>query len=265
MPNTEIITKLLARHDTWRGQSQKPTQRSVSSGNDQIDLLLKGGWPTAALTELLVQRPGIGELSLLLPTIKDYCQNNHLSVWLDPPYQPYAPALAGAGIALQKVLIVQSKNLREWLWVAEQCIRNNALLLAWSDNKMPSYSDLRKLQLAAADSGHAAFLFSTNNGAFNNGASNNRASSNRTCSNEQSASSPATLRLEVDSVGEKNLRLSVRKLRGVAPGEQLLIPRGKDLSSQTSLAKLPVNSIHPAIPISTDIPRIKTSEPRLNV
>lgn len=249
MPNTEIITKLLARHDTWRGQSQKPTQRSVSSGNDQIDLLLKGGWPTAALTELLVQRPGIGELSLLLPTIKDYCQSNHLSVWLDPPYQPYAPALAAAGIALQKVLIVQSKNAREWLWVAEQCIRNNALLLAWSDNKMPSYSDLRKLQLAAADSGHAAFLLSSNKGASEN---------------TLSASSPATLRLEVDSVGEKNLRLCVRKLRGVAPGEQLLIPRGKNLSSQTSLAKLPVNNIHPAIPISTDIPRLKNREQRLN-
>ena len=249
MPNTEIITKLLARHDTWRGQSQKPNQHSVSSGNDQIDLLLKGGWPTAALTELLVQRPGIGELSLLLPTIKDYCQNNHLSVWLDPPYQPYAPALAAAGIALQKVLIVQSKTQSEWLWVAEQCIRNNALLLAWTDNKMPNYSDLRKLQLAAADSGHAAFLLSSNNGA----------------DKPLSASSPATLRLEVDSVGEKNLRLCVRKLRGVAPGEQLLIPRGKDLSSQTSLAKLPVNSIHPAIPTSTDIPRIKTSEQRLNV
>jgi hypothetical protein len=255
MPNTEIIKKLLARHDTWRGQSQKPNQHSVSSGNDQIDLLLKGGWPTAALTELLIQRPGIGELSLLLPTIKDYCQNNHLSVWLDPPYQPYAPALAAAGIALQKVLIVQSKNPREWLWVAEQCIRNNALLLAWTDNKMPSYSDLRKLQLAAADSGHAAFLLS----------SNRVASNKEACDKPLSASSPATLRLEVDSVGEKNLRLCVRKLRGVAPGEQLLIPRGRDLSSQTSLAKLPVNSIHPAIPISTDIPRIKTNEQRLNV
>ena len=259
MPNTEIITKLLARHDTWRGQSQKSIQRSVSSGNDQIDLLLKGGWPTAALTELLVQRPGIGELSLLLPTIRDYCQNNHLSVWLDPPYQPYAPALAAAGIALQKVLIVQSKSAREWLWVAEQCIRNNALLLAWSDNKMPSYSDLRKLQLAAADSGHAAFLFSTNQ------EPSSKAAYNRESNKQQSGSSPATLRLEVDSAGEKNLRLSVRKLRGVAPGEQLLIPRGKDLSSQTSLAKLPVNSIHPAIPISTDIPRIKTSEQRLNL
>jgi hypothetical protein len=241
MPNTEIITKLLARHDTWRGQSQKPSQRSISSGNDQIDLLLKGGWPASALTELLVQRPGIGELSLLLPTIKDYCQNNHLSVWLDPPYQPYAPALAAAGIALQKVLIVQSKSAAEWLWVAEQCIRNNALLLAWSDNKMPSYSDLRKLQLAAADSGHAAFLFS-----------NNKQSGNQKSNRQESGSSPATL------------RFSVRKLRGVAPGEQLLIPRGKDLSSQVSLAKLPVNSVYPAIPISTDIPRIKTSDQRLN-
>jgi len=151
------------------------------------------------------------------------------------------------------VLIVQSKSAAEWLWVAEQCIRNNALLLAWSDNKMPSYSDLRKLQLAAADSGHAAFLFS-----------NNKQSGNQKSNRQESGSSPATLRLEVDSVGEKNLRLSVRKLRGVAPGEQLLIPRGKDLSSQVSLAKLPVNSVYPAIPISTDIPRIKTSDQRLN-
>jgi len=244
MPNTEIITKLLARHDTWRGQSQKPIQRSVSSGQDEIDRLLKGGWPAASLTELLVQRPGIGELSLLLPTIKYYCQNNHLSVWLDPPYQPHAPAQATAGIALQKVLIVQSKTHREWLWVAEQCIRNNALLLAWSERKAPSYTDLRKLQLAAADSGHVAFLFAS--------------------SKQLPASSPAALRLEIDSVDEKNLRLCVRKLRSMAPGEQLLIPRGKNLGPQTSLAKLPVNNIHPQMPASTDIPRIKTAEQRLN-
>ena len=244
MPNTEIITKLLARHDTWRGQTQKPIQRSVSSGQDDIDRLLKGGWPAASLTELLVQRPGIGELSLLLPTIKNYSQSNHLSVWLDPPYQPYAPALAAAGIALQKVLVVQSKTHREWLWIAEQCIRSNALLLAWSESKAPSYTDLRKLQLAAADSGHVAFLFAANK--------------------QLSASSPAALRLEIDSVDEKNLRLCVRKLRGVAPGEQLLISRGKNLGPQTSLAKLPVNSIHPSVQASTDIPRIKTTEQRLN-
>ena len=130
---------------------------------------------------------------------------------------------------------------------------------------MPSYSDLRKLQLAAADSGHAAFLFSTNREPSANREPSSKAAYNRESNKQQSGSSPATLRLEVDSAGEKNLRLSVRKLRGVAPGEQLLIPRGKDLSSQTSLAKLPVNSIHPAIPISTDIPRIKTSEQRLNL
>ena len=244
MPNTEIITRLLTRHDTWRGQHQKTTQRTISSGQDQVDQLLKGGWPTASVTELLVQYPGIGELSLLLPIIKHYCQNNHLAVWLDPPYQPYAPALAAAGITLQKTLIVQSKSHREWLWIAEQCIRNNALLLAWTKKTTPSYTDIRKLQLAAADSGHPAFLF--------------------TAITQLSASSPATLRLEVDTGGEKNLRLCGRKLRGVAPGEQILIPRDRDLGPQCSLTKLPVNSSHSAISVPTDIPRSTTTSQRLN-
>ena len=244
MPNTEIITRLLARHDTWRGQNSKTIQRNLSSGNDQIDLLLKGGWPAASVTELLVQRQGIGELSLLLPTIQQYCQNNYLSVWLDPPYQPYAPALAAAGISLQKTLIVQSKNHREWLWIAEQCIRNNALLLAWSEKTAPSYTDIRKLQLAAADSGNPAFLFAMGN--------------------QLSASSPAALRLEIDAAGEKNLRLCVRKLRGVAPGEHILIPRGSELGPQSSLTKLPVNHSYSAIAVSTDIPRGTTSVQRLN-
>ena len=118
MPNNNIISQLLNRHDTWQGLSKRAPQRSIATGEKYIDSLLHGGWPSASLIELIPRRHGVGELSLLLPTIGEYCRNDHLSVWLNPPFQPYAPTLAAAGIPLQKVLVVQSRSHQEWLWVA---------------------------------------------------------------------------------------------------------------------------------------------------
>ena len=161
MANTETISSLLARQDTWRGRSQRRSRPVLSTGYNSLNLLLQGGWPTASVTELLPRQFGIGELSLLLPLLKNHSNNNRLCLWLDPPYQPYAPTLAAAGIALEQLLIVRSKSPREWLWAAEQSIRSGALLLAWARQKAPSYTDMRKLQLAAADSSNAAFLFSS--------------------------------------------------------------------------------------------------------
>ena len=85
------IASVLTRTDTWRGHSQRLPRSTIATGHGHLDRLLQGGWPLSALSELLPQQPGIGELSLLLPTIKYYADNHQLCVWLDPPYQPYAP------------------------------------------------------------------------------------------------------------------------------------------------------------------------------
>ena len=118
MPNTDNITSLLTRQDIWRGSSQSSTRRTVTTGHKSLDRLLHGGWPVGALTELLTQQSGIGELTLLLPMLRHYSGKEQLCVWLDPPYQPYAPSLAAAGIALHRLLIVRSKSPQEWLWAA---------------------------------------------------------------------------------------------------------------------------------------------------
>jgi protein ImuA len=226
MPNN--IATVLSRQDTWRGHSQRLPRRAITTGHNNLDLLLQGGWPISALTELMPQQPGIGELSLLLPTLKYYADNNQLCVWLDPPYQPYSPRLAAADIALDKLLVVRSKNHAEWLWAAEQSIRSGALLLAWTKQPPPRYADLRKLQLAAADSGNAAFLFSA--------------------PSALSAPSPAAMRLELKGMEVNQLLLTVRKQRGVAGGACLQLSLGEANTQRTDLALLPADR-HRTYPI----------------
>ena len=224
MPNNNIAA-VLTRTDTWRGRNQRSPRRTLSTGHRCLDLLLQGGWPVSSITELLPQQPGIGELSLLLPTLKYYADNNQLCVWLDPPYQPYAPALVGANIALKKLLLVRSKSHGEWLWAAEQSIRSGALLMAWTRQPSPRYADLRKLQLAAADSGNAAFLFSSP-------------------SKVLGSPSPVALRLELESLGVNQLLLTLHKMRGKAAGEKLALSLGEPWAQRTDLAMLPVDRHH---------------------
>ena len=218
------IASVLTRTDTWRGHSQRLPRSTIATGHGHLDRLLQGGWPLSALSELLPQQPGIGELSLLLPTIKYYADNHQLCVWLDPPYQPYAPTLVAAGIALDKLLIVRSKSPAEWLWAAEQSIRSGALLLAWTKQKLPRYADLRKLQLAAANSNNAAFLFSA--------------------PNALAAPSPVALRLELQSLQVNQLLLTVRKMRGTASGEQLQLRLGEASAQRTAFTQLPADRHH---------------------
>ena len=72
MPNTDSITSLLMRQDIWRGGSQSSIRRTITTGHKPLDRLLHGGWPVGALTELLIQKSGVGELTLLLPMLRHY-------------------------------------------------------------------------------------------------------------------------------------------------------------------------------------------------
>ncbi|MCS5595551.1 MAG: translesion DNA synthesis-associated protein ImuA [Porticoccaceae bacterium] len=225
MPNKSSLKNLLSRQDTWRGRNRSLRKNIITTGNNSLDRLLLGGWPVSALTELVSQQDGIGELSILLPTLKHYADEGKLCVWLDPPYQPYAPALVNAEIPLDKLLVVRSKDSREWLWAAEQSIRGNALLFAWTNRAQPSYSALRKLQLAATESLAPAFLFSPPAAI--------------------KAHSPALLRIELESMKPNILSITLHKLRGKVPGAKIQISLGDVITERTFLDRLPVNINYP--------------------
>ena len=166
-PAVGAIRELLYSHELWRAQdlvdadgAQKPT--GLPTGFDQLDRLLPDqGWPRAGLTEVLADAVGIGELRLLAPGLARLSREEPRWIaWINPPFLPYAPALAEAGIEVGKVLLVRTDSFdrpsarppsiaSEALWAVEQALQSGACsaVLAWLDERRLRLPDLRRLQL----------------------------------------------------------------------------------------------------------------------
>ena len=145
----------------WRGNAcAKVAIPSVSTGFSELDAALPGGgWPAAALTEIYAERPGIGEMQLLMPACARITGSGHWMALIAPPYVPYAPALAAHGIRLSRLLLVSPSCSEERLWACEQALRSDGCgaVLAWIDRA--SERALKRLQLAAEGSSAAIVLF----------------------------------------------------------------------------------------------------------
>ena len=156
------LETLLQRDDLWRGRSLAEAAPSgLSTGHEGLDALLPGGgWARGALTELLVAREGLGELSLLLPALARLTHQGTWTACIGPPHLPYAPALAAAGLELSRLLVVRPADPEDRLWALEQTLRSEACgaVLGWGDARMTDRA-LRRLQLAAEAGDCTAFLF----------------------------------------------------------------------------------------------------------
>jgi len=158
----DALHQLLQNPRVWRGrdQAESAAWQGFSSGYPRLDRHLPGGgWPQHALTEILLEEYGTGELKLLMPALARLSQvsDSHSScigdagwiAWIAPPFEPYPPALVQWGVNLSRVLIVRPKKTTEVLWAAEQALSagNCAAVLLWPDALNDSAS--RRLQLAA--------------------------------------------------------------------------------------------------------------------
>ena len=98
------IAEILADARVWKlkDASAAPARPVWSTGKSSLDARLPGGgWPTASLIEVLLDDTGLGEVQLFLPALVA-CQRSAAQesgdapwlVWIAPPHEPYAPALA---------------------------------------------------------------------------------------------------------------------------------------------------------------------------
>src|SRR6266571_3469358 len=93
----------------WRGDQLARIEHAVPSGfADLDDELPGGGWPQGALTELLLNEEGIGELRLLLPALQRLAQSGEWIALVAPPHIPYAPAFAAAGIDPARIIVIET-------------------------------------------------------------------------------------------------------------------------------------------------------------
>jgi cell division inhibitor SulA/protein ImuA len=132
----------------------------LSTGFAELDAVLPGaGWPVGALTEIYAERKGVGELQLVMPAAAALTQAGRWLTFVAAPHIPYAPALAGGGLDLARVLIVNTAALEERLWAAEQALRAACCgaVLMWLDHVHERA--LRRLQLAAEEGGTSLLLF----------------------------------------------------------------------------------------------------------
>jgi len=163
-----VLEQILQRHPVWRGGALSSGSPALPTGFAALDRELPGGgWPAGALTELLGARAGTGELQLVLPALAALSWAGKRIVWLAPPHLPYAPALAGAGIDLARLVVVHAPGRsdaraavrRNTLWAAEQVLRAASChaLVAWFPNAR--YEELRRLAVAAEASRAWVALF----------------------------------------------------------------------------------------------------------
>lgn len=163
----EALDTILSHPRIWRGRHAPRAMQTLSSGHPSLDEVLPGGgWPRAGLIEVLVERWGTGEVRLIVPLLRHFSgkdaavpDNRGWIAWIGPPYVPYAPALADAGIDVNRILLVHARDDCEALWATEQALRSTGceVVLAWAEKSAgPS---LRRLQLAAEENGLPVVLF----------------------------------------------------------------------------------------------------------
>ncbi|KPW48157.1 Uncharacterized protein ALO82_02228 [Pseudomonas syringae pv. broussonetiae] len=186
------LDALLDERRVWKGRQQSAPQVSPHpSGHALLDSALPtGGWPAAALTEILIPANGSGELRLLWPSLARLSAIGERIVLIAPPYIPYPQAWLAAGVDLRQLVVIEA-GPRDALWAAEQCLRSGSCgaVVCWPG--MVDDRALRRLQVAAETGQTLAFA----------------------CRPQQAAAnpSPAALRIAVDT---RPAQLRVLKCRG---------------------------------------------------
>ncbi|MCJ0973264.1 translesion DNA synthesis-associated protein ImuA [Pseudomonas sp. PS1] len=159
MSSVVSLDHLLDARRLWRGQRSTAALSTQPTGHAALDAALPGGgWPIAALSELLIATTGIGELRLLWPTLARLTTRGERVVLIAPPYLPFPPAWLSAGVDLRQLSLVRAMG-QEALWAAEQCLRSGSCgaVLCW-----PQQADdrsLRRLQVAAETGQTLAFAY----------------------------------------------------------------------------------------------------------
>ncbi len=158
-PQAALAPLLLDRR-LWRGQdAPDPRPSGRPTGCAALDAALPGGgWPDAALVEVMIAADGLGELALLLPALAALSRDARPVLVVAPPYRVYAPAWQAAGLRLSQLHLLEA-GPKDALWAMEQALRAGCCgaVLGW-----PLQADdpsLRRLQVAAEAGRTLGFVF----------------------------------------------------------------------------------------------------------
>ncbi|PLW67065.1 translesion DNA synthesis-associated protein ImuA [Pseudohalioglobus lutimaris] len=225
----EALQQVINRSDTWQGPFSNHRLCSNSDRHGQGDILHSGystldaqlhsgGWPRGSGIEVLSDGCGLGSMGLFLPAMEKLSAEGRWQVFIAPPFTPYAPLLKARGIDTEQVLLVHPKSREDLLWATEQALRSttSSAVFSWLGAHNYSYTELRKLQLAASASDSLSVLFRPLDAARNH--------------------APASLRLQM----REYRRVHILKQRGGNQGLDVDLPPAEDVPEHPQLWEVPV-------------------------
>lgn len=210
--STTPLQQLLSQGGIWSGrQTPEAFRQTISSGYPALDAELPGnGWQSGQVCEIWHQSLGQGELSLILPALAQLSQQPRWILWVGPPAWPCGPALAHAGVQVERMLLVHPRDYREAIWCMEEGLRSGhcSAVLGWPQEWHKSH--IRRLQVVAAEQNTYCWLWPQ--------------------TPFDPSGSPAALRLGVQRASLRQLQVECFKRRGSWPGKAFLV----DLPDQVS-------------------------------
>jgi cell division inhibitor SulA/protein ImuA len=175
MSRENRLQDVLQNPGIWvAGNAAGVEHKTIPTGFSSLDDKLGGGWPLGALTEILLDGQGIGELRCLMPALArltrhpeslwltDSGQQSAVVpwvTWVAPPHIPYPPALAQHDVDVARLLLVRTGKPIDALWAMEQALRSRACIAALGWFNQVDDRMLRRLQLAAEAGNSWAVVF----------------------------------------------------------------------------------------------------------
>ena len=157
-----ILQQLIAQNPSL--QASLPTHigadgvaaAGIGTGYQALDDYLPWrGWPTGAMTEIMTDTVGCGELSLLLPAIARLSHEKRPILCIGVPQKLFSPALRQAGVDVSRVSQLNPaptvKQFADNLWSTEQALKTGipGMVVLWSPPRSnTAIESLRRLHMA---------------------------------------------------------------------------------------------------------------------
>ncbi len=165
--NQNSSSAVISKNGKWLG---RPMQRELNpasiglndvsgTGYSELDLHLQNrSWIFNALTEVIIDRPNIGELQLFMPIAVQLTKKSRWFTMINPPFKPIPQSMVAQGVKLDQVMILRNDSTTiistcEKILGTGRC----GALLVWIDAIEPD--QLERLNVAASNSGSMVVIF----------------------------------------------------------------------------------------------------------
>ena len=161
MGKNEIIKQLREKILVMEGFNSGKDARQLDFGLGPVNNSFPGGtFPVGAIHEFVSPTEACfaaanGFISGLLNTFR---KKEGVCMWISTRRKLFPPAMKFFGFDPHRIIFIDVKQEKEALWVTEQALKCNSLAAVVAELPNVSFSESRRLQLVASESGVTCFL-----------------------------------------------------------------------------------------------------------